>query len=422
MAKGFVGLLAVCLLLDLTDAGPVYGPTTAADVPETTHVAQLIRRVPPEPGALLGRSRLQGLERRLAAPIGTARALPVYHPSSYLAEVRAGGYRYALQIDTGSSDTWFVKDGFQCLVSPHCNLGPAFRGEFPGGLIEVEHLNISYGWEEGAFLNGLMGYSDLTVAGVTIPKQQIALVTLGAWTGDGISSGILGLGLPGLTGSFQGQTPAEDGLQNLVNYNPVATTVTNQIGKHIFSLGLSRNESESFLALGGVPKDIKIGNYSRVAIEKMPKPFGGSDYFYYAFTPSSITWGNFTSHRNETSLPQAIVDSGTTLNVFPYEIADSINKHYQPPATWSLTQGGWFVPCDAVPPSLGIEIAGETFWTDPSSMVLRQVIDPETGFCATGVGTMSGDVFILGDVFMQGLVTVFDIGKRMEMRFAKRAG
>lgn len=418
MAKGFASLLAVCLLLDLTCAGPVYGQTTAADVPETTNVAQLIRRVPSEPGTLLGRSRLRGLERRIAAPIGTARALPVYHPAEYLAEVKAGGYRYALQIDTGSSDTWFVKDGFQCLISPHCNLGPAFRGDFD--LIEVEHLNISYGWEEGVFLNGLMAYSDLTVAGVTIPKQQIALATLGAWTGDGISSGILGLGLPGLTGSFRGQTPAEDGLQNLVSYNPVATTLTNQIGKHIFSLGLSRNESESFLALGGVPKDIKTGNYTRVPIEKMPKPFGGSDYFYYAFTPSSLTWGNSTSHRSETSLPQAIVDSGTTLNVFPYEIAHSINKHYQPPASWSLTQGGWFVPCDAVPPSLGIEIAGETFWTDPSSMVLRQVIDPETGFCATGVGTMSGEVFILGDVFMQGLVAVFDIGKRMEMRFAKR--
>jgi len=194
----------------------------------------------------------------------------------------------------------------------------------------------------------------LTLAQVTIPKQQIALATLGAWIGDGISSGILGLGLPGLTESFRGKSPIEDGLQNLVNYNPVVTTITNQIGKHIFSLGLSQNESESFLAVGGVPQDVKVGNYSRVPIEKvalpplkknnnnetlrtkqerrkvgnfansiikqMPRSFGRSDYFYYALTPERMVWKNNHSAVTEDVVPQLIVDSGTTLNVFPYGI------------------------------------------------------------------------------------------------------
>ncbi|KAK0651932.1 aspartic peptidase domain-containing protein [Cercophora newfieldiana] len=412
MAKGLANVVAVGLLLNLALARPYSDSGSESDVPETIHVAKLTRRIPPEPGNHM---------RRLAAPIGTAKALPVSHPAEYLAEVRAGGYRYALQIDTGSSDTWFVKDGFQCLLYPHCNLGPVFRGDFPGGQIEIEHLNISYGGDLGAFLNGQMGYSDLTVAGVTIPKQQIALATLGAWTGDGISSGILGLGLPGLTGSFKGKTPAEDGLQNLVNYSPVVTTVTNQIGKHIFSLGLSRNESESFLALGGVPQNIKVGNYTRVPIEKMAKSFGGSDYFYYALTPETIVWKNSTNQTEQKSrLPQVIVDSGTTLNVLPYDIALSINNHFEPPATYLKSQGGWFVPCNAKPPRLGIQIGGQMFWTDPSSMILPQVMDPDTGYCATGIGSMDGPVFILGDVFMQGLVAVFDVGQRMEMRFAKR--
>jgi hypothetical protein len=104
------------------------------------------------------------------------------------------------------------------------------------------------------------------------------------------------------------------------------------------------------------------------------------------------------------------------------EIALSINSHYEPPATYSKSQGGWFVPCNAVPPSLGIQIGAQMFWTNPSSMILPQVMDPETGYCATGVGAMDGPIFILGDVFMQGLVAVFDVGPRMEMRFAKRLG
>ncbi|KAK1760766.1 aspartic peptidase domain-containing protein [Echria macrotheca] len=427
---GLAGLLlsgCTCFAAPLTQ-----GNSALDQVPHTSHVTQLIRRnIVSESQAALYMSRYPRLKaktvgKRLANPIGTAKALPVYHPAEYLAAVTAGGTRYALQIDTGSSDTWFVKEGFQCLVT-ECNMGPGFKGDFPGGQIE-EHFNISYGGDYGAFINGQMGYSDLTVADVTIPKQQIALATLGAWVGDGISSGILGLGLPGLTESFKGDTPVEDGLQNLVNYSPVVTTVTNQIGKYIFSLGLSRNESESFLALGGVPQEIRVGNYSRVPIEKMPKSFGGSDYLYYALTPDKMVWKNSTSKAEQTVLPQVIVDSGTTLNVFPYDIARSINEHFTPPAVYLKSQGGWFVPCNAAPPSLGVQIGGQMLWTDHANMILRQIVDDRTGFCATGIGASSmGDdgglgLYILGDVFMQGLVAVFDVGPRMEMRFAKRFG
>jgi len=60
------------------------------------------------------------------------------------------------------------------------------------------------------------------------------------------------------------------------------------------------------------------------------------------------------------------------------------------------------------------------FWTEKASMILPQVVDPTTGYCATGIGAMDGPLYILGDVFMQGLVVVFDVGARMEMRFGKR--
>ncbi|KAK5662751.1 hypothetical protein OQA88_6158 [Cercophora sp. LCS_1] len=261
----FPGLVA-SILLAVGSATPLLKQDVANNVPETTHVTQLSKRINnlAKPRILRPRTHTTN---HLTAPIGIAKALPVHHPAEYIAEVRAGGYRYALQIDTGSSDTWFVKNGFQCLL-PQCHLGPPFRGDFPGGPIE-EHLNISYGGDTASFINGQMGYSDLTVANITLPKQQIALATLVSWIGDGISSGILGLGLPGLTGSFTGKSPIEDGFQNLASYSPVTSTFANHTGKHIFSLGLSRNETESFLALGGVPQDIKVGNYSRVPIEKV---------------------------------------------------------------------------------------------------------------------------------------------------------
>ncbi len=93
---------------------------------------------------------------------------------------------------------------------------------------------------------------------------------------------------------------------------------------------------------------------------------------------------------------------------------------YTPHAQLNPAQGGWFVPCNAIPPSFGVQIGGQMIWTDPTSMILPQVRDPESGYCATGIGAVDSAPYILGDVFMQGLVNVFDISPKMEMKFAKR--
>ncbi|KAK0720659.1 aspartic peptidase domain-containing protein [Lasiosphaeris hirsuta] len=447
--------LAALLLLTLASAAPLSDSKRAVQVPVASHVVRLTKNTV-SGSRTLSSTRIRKFraltDGTASSAVGIATALPVHYQAEYLVEVNAGGNNYSLLIDTGSSDTWFVRDDFQCLDAylrvvhvSYCNLGPYFKGDFPGGRIPEQHFNITYGGVDGPFLNGLMGYSEyallparelrshiltraaysLTVAGVTIPKQQIALATLGIWTGDGISSGILGLGLPGLTEAFVGKSPIEDGLQNLVNYSPVVTTVATQLNKSIFSLGLSRNSSESFLALGGVPHHVKVGSYANVPIQKMPKSFGGSDYFYYALTPDSLVWNSSRSRVQQETLPQVIVDSGTSLNVFPYgefcQIARSINEHFIPKAVYTTPLGGWFVPCNAKPPSFGVKIGGQMFWTDPASMILPEVRDLATGNCATGIGaTDDGSLYILGDVFMQGLVAVFDVGPNMEMRFAKR--
>lgn len=92
--------------------------------------------------------------------------------------------------------------------------------------------------------------SSLTVAGVKVPKQQIALATSGVWSGDGTTSGILGLGLPGLTEAFRGDDPAKDGEGNLVQYKPVMSSLAS-LGSPGFSLALSRYGG-SFFGIGGV--------------------------------------------------------------------------------------------------------------------------------------------------------------------------
>jgi hypothetical protein len=60
------------------------------------------------------------------------------------------------------------------------------------------------------------------------------------------------------------------------------------------------------------------------------------------------------------------------------------------------------------------------FFHDPSSLILPELKHNATGMCVTGFMAKRSEPFILGDVFLQGMVTVFDISEKMEMRFAKR--
>jgi hypothetical protein len=269
--------LASTLLLALSLAAPTPDSKRAAAAPAAVagrFVLPLTRQTSLKPGLTLG-SKFRNLRSFAQAadpqPAGLDIALPANQQVEYLLNVTAGGSNYSLIIDTGSSDTWFVKSGFQCydylrrkVATAECQFGPEFKGDFPGGQIKDLHFNVSYGnGYSGPNLNGEYGYADLTVAGVTVPKQQIALATSGYWTGDDISTGILGLGMPGLTEAFTGSDPRLDSLSNAISYSPVVSTMTTALQvPALFSLGLSRNPADSFLALGGVPANVKTGEYT----------------------------------------------------------------------------------------------------------------------------------------------------------------
>jgi hypothetical protein len=100
-------------------------------------------------------------------------------------------------------------------------------------------------------------------------------------------------------------------------------------------------------------------------------------------------------------------------------VAARVNNAFTPRAVFSTRIEQWFVPCNATAPSLEVVIGGKTLKTDPTSMILPEV-RATNGMCSTGIAAASArGPFILGDTFMQGLVSVFDT-KKMEMRFAKR--
>lgn len=92
----------------------------------------------------------------------------VQHQAEYVMDVAFDGKNYSMIVDTGSSDTWLARSDFQCytarrgrLAGPFtaadCGVFVTFSGTPSGGLIEDQHLNITYG--SGHYLNGVMGYA-----------------------------------------------------------------------------------------------------------------------------------------------------------------------------------------------------------------------------------------------------------------------
>ena len=119
-----------------------------------------------------------------------------------------------------------------------------------------------------------------------------------------------------------------------------------------------------------------------------------------------------------------MVDSGNNLNVFPKEVADSINAAFDPPAGgYNAKAQAPVVDCNATAPALSVEIGNAIFDIDPVDMIWRDA----HGTCFSSVvstDSVEGETIkinFLGDVFLKNVVAVFDM-EHDEMRFAQRLG
>ncbi len=106
------------------------------------------------------------------------------------------------------------------------------------------------------------------------------------------------------------------------------------------------------------------------------------------------------------------------MTALPESIVEDVNSQFSPPATNDT--GIWIVPCNATAPNVTIQIAGTEFTINPVDLL---ALPRDGGICSSGfqVGPITGTglPFILGDVFMLNVISVFDVGAS-EMRFGQR--
>ena len=278
--------------------------------------------------------------------------------------VELSGESYPLIFDTGSSDLWVAKSTIQCynehgnpVARGQCHFGPLFPGTFDEGKAPNVHVNIPYG--SGELVEGYLGYEDVTVAGVTVDHQEIALISKAFWRGDGVSSGILGFAFSSLTSAYRGSDLAGYSSANLVHYTNFIGNVVQQ-GKvdPSFSVVLARNGGQSQVAIGGLPTIDFDHDFTSVPLEiyqfdPREGPVAASQYTYYTIELDAFVLGDNDIGSNL----HVIVDSGTTLTYLPAAIAKGINGAFDPPA--QIVNGIYETACDATPPSFAIRIGGK---------------------------------------------------------------
>ncbi|KAK5167020.1 uncharacterized protein LTR77_007749 [Saxophila tyrrhenica] len=353
---------------------------------------------------------------------GQAQLTSVEAGQVFLAPVTVGGQEFEVVVDTGSSDPWLVVPTFEC-YDPYtgdprdqgeCYFGPAYNPSLSSNYQRVPNENFN-----------------ITLGGITVPRQKFGTVDYAAWFGDGYSSGLIGFAYGTLTSAYQGEDPTQDRRGGTLLYNPLFVNMYNQsLIAPIFALAIDRDPNNGgLLALGGIPDIPHSPYWVSTPIESVGFFIGTRTpaYEFYTIESDGFAFSAFdsaqfdvqgTNNPRKTPIIEAgsvIIDSGTSLVYAPPAVAEGVNLAFDPPGRFDEDYGAWYVDCNAQPPVFGVSVEKKIFYVNGADMIIPSAQD----VCISGVQSNNGGLTILGDVWMKNVISVFDIGAEM-MRFAAR--
>lgn len=360
-------------------------------------------------------------------------------------EVTIGEQTFLMLVDTGSSDTWLPRKGFQCLDSDNvilpqekCMFGNTYETSSTFELIPNQTFGVKYG---SGISSGILGFETVTVGGLSVERQIIGVSDRTTDEGNGFDSGVIGLAYPFLTSAHPGDDYSNDSYSfwsDRIPYNPWFTSLYKQGSvEPFFSFALTRtpvnvsNGDGGFLSLGRLPpvKHSSTFSVSPVEIIKDIPPFFTNNETAKTYWALSVKSTHIDSSVSTYESWQALVDSGNFFNFFPSEVAASVNAAFKPPATpaSNFNESALYdVTCDAIAPRFGM-----TFWNNVTIYMDQQdtIVQNADGTCTSAF--LDADVFsavsgaeglsinIIGTPFLRSVVSVFDFGKD-EIRFAER--
>lgn len=85
--------------------------------------------------------------------------------------------------------------------------------------------------------------------------------------------------------------------------------------------------------------------------------------------------------------PDIILDTGTTLNYVPTDVADAFAAAFDPPAKFSEDEGLYVTTCNATIPLFTVDIGGTTFTVDQADNIIPLGTTDSKGNELCGSGT-----------------------------------
>jgi hypothetical protein len=365
----------------------------------------------------------------------------------FLTTASFGNQSFTAVIDTGSSDTWIIGTPFTCMshstnesaagepiANAACRFGHPYR--LSSTWVDVADQEFVGNYADGEVLEGRIGRETVRLGGVLVTNQTVGLVNKARWTGDGISSGLVGMAFPSFTKALlmNSSTP--------IVYDPVFFNMwKKEIISPVFSLALNRPDEEpGTMALGGLPAAAHIRyrhEWARAPMEHVMiaahydleevgedkrKHVTGMDRWDYALYAVNVTGFEIGDKELELTT-RVIIDSGTTMSFLPEPVVSAMAAAFQPPA--QILDQVLLVECAAEAPVFGIKFGERTIYIDGEDLIMRG--NKTQSICALSIQAPSTEksdepetkVSLLGGPFLRSVVTVFDVGAA-ELRFANR--
>ncbi|KAF1525097.1 Pepsin A, partial [Eudyptes schlegeli] len=315
----------------------------------------------------------------------SAEPLQNYLNTEYFGTISIGtpAQEFTVIFDTGSSNLWVPSvycSSKSC--SNHKRFNPADSSTF---ISTNDSLYIAYGTGS---MTGVLGYDTVTVTGIEVIHQIFGLSETepGDFFYYAPFDGILGLAFPSIASS--GATPVFDNMM-----------AEGLVSKDLFSVYLSKNEqSGSFVLFGAIDPFYTTRGITWI-------PLSAETYW-------QITMDRYVSINGKSvacSLGcQAIVDTGTSLLAMPNRALGTILR------TLGASSGGE-INCNSVSmlPDVVFHINGKAFPVSPSAYVMESNGFCNLGFEGMNVPTESGELWILGDIFIHEYYVIFNRAKNM---------
>jgi len=288
--------------------------------------------------------------------------------------------------DTGSSNLWVPANNcsiFECYLKARYTAAESSTYSPNGTIFVVDY--------ESGPVSGFESNDVVTIGDITVTNQTFAEVTnatgIGAAYAIGPWDGILGMAWPSIS-----VTMAMPPFFNLLTQNPTI--------EQIFSFYLPDTDGNpGQLTIGGVDATRFDGPLYNVSVTTMTYWETVMDSFWVGSTKLS-------------DIARIVVDSGTSVLTAPTDVVRHFAKLVNA-TEFSPGSNRYTVPCSSVNslPVIRISI-GQKFWDleGPDYIISDEGVICLLGMMGVDMPPPIGPLWIMGDVFMRKVYTVFDAG------------